>query len=144
MGAETVVETLRMANINFQDFSYIHSSNALDHTQDPVSAFRAISRIIPTSQTAGLTVNRNIAIKNKGRGLHQWNFELENGHLIVRTHQLGVPFERLPAKNLNLELACEADLVSRPEQVEREIGLVDLIHVELRRRNQTEVGCNSF
>ena len=95
---ETIVQTLQGAGINFQDFSYIHSSNSLDHTQDPILAMRAISRIIPTGQSANLTMHRNVAKQNNGRGLHQWNFDIDGDALVVRTHQVCVPFNFLPSK----------------------------------------------
>ena len=143
---ETVVETLQDAGINFQDFSYVHSSNSLDHTQDPILAMRAISRVIPTGQSANLTMHRNVAKRHAGRGLHQWNFDIEGDQLIIRTHQRGVPFDRLPITNVNRELAYDADLITREGEVADPITrtIDEYIYVEMTRRNLTETGCNQF
>jgi len=106
--AETVVQSLVDHGIDKDNFSLIHSGNSVDHAQDPILALRQISKVTPFGQTAHVWVSRNAGVANNGRGLHQWNFDVENDNLVVRVHQQGVPLENQAFKNANDELKCDA------------------------------------
>lgn len=64
-------------------FDYVHSGNALDHAHDPVLC---IQNMIDVAKPGGII--QFLVFQNEGRfenyaGLHQWDFDLVGGNVVV-------------------------------------------------------------
>ncbi len=56
-------------------FDFVYSCNALDHSQTPHAAIRAMIRVAKPGAAIWVNVNRNEGINASYNGLHSWNFE---------------------------------------------------------------------
>lgn len=66
-----------------ETFDFTHCQNALDHSLDPV---RGIEEMLAVTKVGGQVVLRhalNEALNGNWDGLHQWNFDSENGHFVI-------------------------------------------------------------
>src|SRR3954463_13394821 len=78
-------------NLEYIDrFDYVHMSNALDHTQNPVNAYRALLR---AARPGGFVIVQgfvNEGTFEKWQGMHQWDISInEEGHLFIANKQGG-------------------------------------------------------
>ena len=64
-------------------FDIAHADNALDHCADPMRAIDAMFAVVRPGGYVVLRHGRNEAERNRYAGLHQWNFDLEGGGLIL-------------------------------------------------------------
>lgn len=64
-------------------FDFACCRNALDHAYDPLTGISQIIRVLRPSCVFFLSGYTNEAKNAKYVGLHQWNFEIENGALIL-------------------------------------------------------------
>ncbi len=65
------------------EFDLAHASNCLDHSYDPLKAFREIVTVLKPGCTAVLEHASNEAVTENYTGLHQWNFDVRDGDFIV-------------------------------------------------------------
>jgi SAM-dependent methyltransferase len=88
-GLEPPVRTIDVAGENLLNyfrpasFDIAYATNALDHSADPL---RIISNMVAVVRPGGVVILRHK--RNEGQsarysGLHQWNFEAADGHLLL-------------------------------------------------------------
>jgi hypothetical protein len=58
-----------------RSFDLAYASNALDHALDPVDVIKQMCSLINAEGQVYLWHFANVAIEERYRGLHQWNFE---------------------------------------------------------------------
>lgn len=64
-------------------FDLAYSGNALDHAYDPLRVIRNMVELVRPDGSVVLRHHRNEDQAALYRGLHQWNFDLRDGELIV-------------------------------------------------------------
>jgi SAM-dependent methyltransferase len=64
-------------------FDYAYASNCLDHSYNPLKAFREVVSVLKPGCTALLEHASNEAVFERYTGLHQWNFEVRNGEFVI-------------------------------------------------------------
>lgn len=64
-------------------FHLVHASNSIDHSFDPVLAIAEMIKMVRPDGYVWLTHFRNEGHNNGYYGLHQWNFDVEDGEFIV-------------------------------------------------------------
>ena len=64
-------------------FDFVFSRNALDHSQRPHQAIRAMLHVAKPGATVWVNVNRNEAINASYNGLHSWNFDVLYGTVVL-------------------------------------------------------------
>lgn len=64
-------------------FDLVHCRNALDHSFDPVRGIECMLAVCRPGGFVVLVHNTNVAIKEGYRGLHQYNFDGEEGQFII-------------------------------------------------------------
>jgi len=64
-------------------FDVAHASNSADHTHDPALVIRNMLLAVKPGGLVLLRHERNEAVNEHYRGLHQWNFDLEGGDFIL-------------------------------------------------------------
>ena len=65
-------------------FDLVYSRNALDHAYDPIRAIREMTKLCKASGAVFFEGNVNESCRERGVGLHQWNFmPVDNGDLVV-------------------------------------------------------------
>jgi len=116
-----------VARFGAQAFDLVFARNSLDHSFD---AIRAVTSIVEVAKPGGVIFLWHNPDEAEGldyQGLHQWNFRLENGELIVwrGTHKLNV--NRELAEHLTV-LRCELhegmiQAVFRKRCTTRQVGL---------------------
>ena len=78
MGAESVAEAF-----GHEVFDVIHSSNALDHSHDPIAAMRGLLRAIRPGRPLYLEMRQNEGQYQNYTGFHLWNFDLQDQRLVL-------------------------------------------------------------
>jgi len=66
-----------------ESFDIVHSSNALDHSFDPLRAIWEMIHVTRVGGTVVLLHYRNEAEKARYVGLHQWNFDVREGRALL-------------------------------------------------------------
>ena len=66
-----------------ESFDLAYSSNALDHTQDPVTVIRQMLKVVKTGHYVYLTHFTNEGHREGYWGIHQWNFDIKRGDLVI-------------------------------------------------------------
>jgi SAM-dependent methyltransferase len=103
LGIEPLVRTRRSSGEDLLDhveessFDVAHASNALDHAYDPAQAIANMVRAVRPGGFVLLRHEHNEATNEHYLGLHQWNFDVEDGDFIVWRPQT--------RRNLSRELA---------------------------------------
>jgi SAM-dependent methyltransferase len=64
-------------------FDVAHGRNSIDHTHDPALVIRNMLLAVKPGGLVFLTHERNEAVNEHYRALHQWNFDLEDGDFIL-------------------------------------------------------------
>lgn len=64
-------------------FDMVYSSNALDHSFDPVECIRQMVTVCKDDGFVCFDVMENEAISQAYSGLHQWNFTITNDQIII-------------------------------------------------------------
>ncbi len=98
-------------------FDLVHASNSIDHAFDPVLAIAEMVKMVRPGGYVWLSHFRNEGHQNGYYGLHQWNFDVEDGEFVVWN-----PVQR---KSVTAALAGSAEIDARLEG--------DLVKVTLRR-----------
>ncbi|KAF4664330.1 hypothetical protein FOL47_005194 [Perkinsus chesapeaki] len=92
-------------------FDLAVSVNALDHTTDPVGAIFDLVGTVRPNGVVFLVLHRNEAEHEQGKGLHQWNFDVDDSnHLVVWRNRSSVGLERYDLSEMLLaEAAASVD-----------------------------------
>lgn len=98
-------------------FDLVHASNSIDHAFDPVLAIAEMVKMVRPGGYVYLSHFRNEGHQNGYYGLHQWNFDVEDGEFIVWN-----PVQR---RSVTSELRQVAEIEARLDG--------DLTEVTLRR-----------
>jgi SAM-dependent methyltransferase len=93
-------------------FDIAYARNALDHTADPALVIRNMLGVVRRGGFVVLRHSANEAVKADYRGLHQWNFGLRGGDLVVRRLR----------KTVNLSKLLRDEASVRAEHVRDEAG----------------------
>jgi SAM-dependent methyltransferase len=107
LGIEPLVRTRRssgedlLQHVEEGSFDLAHASNCLDHAYDPAAAIRNMVLAVKPGGLVLLRHARNEAVNEHYVGLHQWNFDAEDGDFILWRPDL--------SRNLSRELADLAD-----------------------------------
>jgi SAM-dependent methyltransferase len=77
---------------NFFDLAC--ASNSLDHSYDPLRAIEEMLRVVKPGASVYLWHFAQVGLREGYHGLHQWNFDIQNGELTLsdgrgRRHRLG-------------------------------------------------------
>ena len=64
-------------------FDLAHASNSVDHSHDPALVIRNMLLAVKPGGMVLLRHERNEAVNEHYRALHQWNFDLEDGDFIL-------------------------------------------------------------
>jgi len=72
-----------LAAFTENSFDLVYARNSIDHSFDPVRAIRQMLAVARPACFVFLTHARNEGLRMGYQGLHQWNFDLEGGHLIL-------------------------------------------------------------
>jgi len=64
-------------------FDFAFSRNALDHCYDPIKSIKNMVELIKPRRYAVLLHRRNEGLSQGYRGAHLWNFDVEQGEVIV-------------------------------------------------------------
>jgi SAM-dependent methyltransferase len=64
-------------------FDIAFAKNALDHAVDPVRVIKNMVRLVKDGRFVVLKHNRNEGERRYYGGLHQWNFDVEEGDLVI-------------------------------------------------------------
>jgi SAM-dependent methyltransferase len=89
---------------NYFDIAY--ASNSLDHSYDPLLAIRQMFAVVKPEGSVYLWHFANVAVAEGYAGLHQWNFDIKNGDMILSNGR-GVRYS-LAAEFKNVStLKCE-------------------------------------
>jgi SAM-dependent methyltransferase len=90
-------------------FDFVNARNCLDHGVNPVAAIRQILLVTKKGCYALLEHIENEGEKQKYRGLHQWNFRIAGGDLIVtgREAETNVSSELADLGEFQCEVARE-------------------------------------
>lgn len=64
-------------------FDVAHASNSVDHTHDPALVIRNMLLAVKPGGLVLLRHERNEAVNEHYRALHQWNFDVEDGDFIL-------------------------------------------------------------
>jgi SAM-dependent methyltransferase len=80
---------------NFFDLAY--ASNSLDHSYDPLGAIEQMFRVVKPGGHVYLWHFSRAGVTEGYTGLHQWNFEIKDGELLLTNgrglrHELGTVF----------------------------------------------------
>ncbi len=65
------------------EFDFVYATNCLDHSYDPLRAFREIVAVLKPGCYALLDHAQNEAVAEKYTGLHQWNFDIQDGEFVL-------------------------------------------------------------
>jgi SAM-dependent methyltransferase len=95
-----------------QSFDVIHCSNALDHSLDPLRALEEMLVICKEQGVVILNHSVNEAEKAGYQGLHQWNFDVFNGHFIIWNKHQRVDVNELYGDYARIEVSCENSWIS--------------------------------
>jgi SAM-dependent methyltransferase len=86
---EPPVRTLRCAGEELlerfppESFDVAYARNSLDHSYDPLAIIRNMVALV---RPGGLVVTRHVKTEGEHQaysGFHQWNFDVEDGHLVL-------------------------------------------------------------
>lgn len=66
-----------------ESFDLVHSQNALDHAYDPVAALQQAVILLKPGGLIFLGHHRNEAEYEMYGGLHQWNFDVQDGRFVI-------------------------------------------------------------
>jgi SAM-dependent methyltransferase len=66
-----------------RSFDVAHSGNALDHSYDPMKVIRNMVELVKDDGAVVLRHHRNEGQYGLYRGLHQWNFDVRDGALLI-------------------------------------------------------------
>ena len=66
-----------------ETFDIAFARNALDHSIDPIRVMTNMVRLVKDGRFVVLRHFRRVADLNAYRGLHQWNFDVENGQFVL-------------------------------------------------------------
>jgi len=83
-------------------FDLVYAQNCLDHSYDPLLAIRQAVAVVKPGCYVYLRHEQNEAIKERGRGLHKWNFRAVGGDFVIERAE--------HTANVTSELAHSADL----------------------------------
>lgn len=64
-------------------FDFVYSCNALDHSLDPALAIRQMIAVCKPDRHIAIEVSKNEAVNAAYTGLHQWNFDLLDKHVVL-------------------------------------------------------------
>jgi len=64
-------------------FDLVHARNCLDHSYDPVRAFRQMIAVLKHGHWVHAEHRINEGCSGAYQGLHQWNFDIKNDHFII-------------------------------------------------------------
>ena len=77
-------------------FDIAYARNALDHSIDPVRVITNMVQLVKEGRFVVLRHLRRVARRNLYRGLHQWNFDIEQGEFVIwRTRRERVRMDRV-------------------------------------------------
>jgi SAM-dependent methyltransferase len=79
-------------------FDIAYASNALDHSYDPLLAIEQMFSVIKPQRYVYLWHFAHVGVAEGYSGLHQWNFDIKHGDMILSNgrglrHELGVAFK---------------------------------------------------
>jgi SAM-dependent methyltransferase len=100
-------------------FDIAYARNSLDHSYDPVATVRGMVDVV---RPAGYVLLRHVRCEGEQQGysgFHQWNFDVEDGHLII--------WNRVEKRDLTAELAESASVTARRDDAGGEDWVVAVI-----------------
>ena len=66
-----------------ESFDLVHCINALDHSFDPLRAIQEMLRVVRVGGAVVLMHQPNEAEREEYVGLHQWNFDVQDGRFVI-------------------------------------------------------------
>ena len=94
-----------------RSFDITYAGNALDHTYDPVLVIRNMLELVRDEGSVVLRHYRNEGQKALYRGLHQWNFDLRGGDLVIWNGAGEQNVSRLLSQQAQTQCFLQADEV---------------------------------
>lgn len=91
--------------IPFKDeYDIVHMSNALDHTQNPVDAYKKLLKAVKPGGYLIVQGFVDEAIHEKWQGFHQWNLNIGDNCLIIRnlTHLTEIEDDPIICKSYSI------------------------------------------
>jgi SAM-dependent methyltransferase len=105
------------------EFDLAYARNSVDHSYDPGAIVHNMVRLV---RPGGYVLLRHVRREGEHMnysGFHQWNFDIEDGHLVL--------WNRVAKRDLTAELEPEASVDAFPDDAEGEDWVVAVI----RRRS---------
>jgi SAM-dependent methyltransferase len=94
------------ARFRRQRFDLVHCRNALDHSYDPLAAIRQMLMVTAPHAAVVLDHYANEALHHSYRGLHRWNFDIQNGRLFLWNRESKIDVGDALGNQIDLE--CNA------------------------------------
>jgi SAM-dependent methyltransferase len=66
-------------------FDFVHAQNCIDHARDPIEAIKQMLYVVKPGCLVGLKHLENEGEYANYQGLHQWNFTIQHGRLILKS-----------------------------------------------------------
>lgn len=92
-------------------FDIAHAGNSLDHSYDPAKVIRNMVELVREDGAVVLRHHRNEGQYGLYRGLHQWNFDMRDGDLLVWNSKVEHNMSRVLADVAAVETWLEGDEV---------------------------------
>jgi SAM-dependent methyltransferase len=91
-----------------ETFDIAFARNALDHSADPARVIKNMVQLVKEGRFVVLRHLRSVGQHQFYRGLHQWNFDLEEGEFII-WRPGGAPFRLSQILNDGASIDCSVD-----------------------------------
>lgn len=102
-----------VATFGHDRFDVAHAINSVDHARDPVRVVEAMVDVVRPGGFVVLVHWRQEAVRNSYRHLHQWNFDVRDGELLLwRTRGAGTNLTRLLAPRARVECVESGGIVT--------------------------------
>lgn len=92
-------------------FDLAVANNSLDHCAAPIKAIDEMIKVISPGCSVFLRHRENEAVRAKYRGLHQWNFQQENGNPYLWNRDERIDLREYFGSRASVEMVPEADHV---------------------------------
>ena len=101
-------------------FDLVYAQNSLDHSYDPLEAIRQMIGVAKEGRFIVLDHVENEAENEHYRGLHQWNFSVQEGDFVISSRSIVIDVSR--------ELSALGDFVSSSQD--------KWVRVHIRKKNR--------
>lgn len=91
-------------------FDLVFSQNALDHSYDPYAIIKSMIRLTKVGHYVLLEHRQNEAEHEQYQGLHQWNFAMEQGDLVIWNPSAQLNVSQSLAQYVDIQIHYIADV----------------------------------